>query len=265
MKKQLLSFLFLLLITTGAVAAPTADPSTISAALAAKDYALAASLLEEYLTGKPSREVHQWIGDLLYADFMSAPEQNEQTFLQVTARRASQYRKSTLDARISLASRLNRKVYYKLVFEHYSTAEKVSHSTARKICDMKFHREGDRHGALAYADKMKLNHSILVYLQHSTGDFSREEMLLLYQAITRIIGNPTAVITHTQAMEWSSKTLVNLFTSGVITEDQFVTALKALQKRVYLNLGKDRKRWEPVIASIRFGIEHADKIAALGE
>lgn len=262
MKVKILAVLCTLAAAVTLSAATTAE---VADAIARKDYQQTSVLLVEYLKGKPGSVVHQWLGDLLYADFMGAENQNEQTFLQVTEKRSTQYKRDLFDARRTLAIRLDRKVYYNLVFRIYNGADYVSASTAGKLADMKFHHEGDRHGAIAYAAEKGLDYKILAYVQYNTGDFTRQEMFLVYNAICRAVANPSANITAAQALEWSGKTLINLYTAGVISKDQFVTALKALQKRVYLNLGRDRKRWEPVIASIRFGIVHADKLEQLGE
>ena len=262
MKMKILAVLCTLAV---AVTLSAATPAEIADAIAAKDHKLAVSLLEQYLAGKPGPVVHKWLGDLLYADFMASEVQDEQAFMRITHKRAAQYRYALLPARITLATRLNVADYYRLVFDYYNSKGSLKKVNAEKICDMKFHAEGDIHGAVAYAITQKLDTRLLVYLSYYTGEFSPGEMLAAYDAICRLATSPGVTPKAGQVMEWSSVTLVNLYTTGTITRDQFVSALKLLRKRVYLNLGKDRKAWEPVIASIQFGIEHADKLEQLGK
>ncbi len=94
---------------------------------------------------------------------------------------------------------------------------------------------------------------------------TEDDSALLFKAINNVLDDPNQVVDFGFAKNAADKSLLNLYTTGKINKEQFVSTLKKLYQRTYMGLSSDREKWEPVIASIKSLIVNADKINDFAE
>lgn len=124
----------------------------------------------------------------------------------------------------------------------------------------------DPAGAFKYALECEAWKQVVSSLQGAAGKkFTADDSALLFKAINLVIDDPAQIIDLNFAKTTADNSLLNLYTTGKISKDQFVSSLKKLYQRTYMNLSVDREKWEPVIASIKSAIVNADKINDFGE
>ena len=122
---------------------------------------------------------------------------------------------------------------------------------------------GDVKTAFAVAEQHQLYKSMWSLLTWNSG-ITANDSAKLYEVINIIVDDPDSDLDRWFVTNVVDKTLIRLFTASKISKEQYVSTLKKLYRRCYLNLAADRASWEPVISSIKFGIVNAEKIDALG-
>lgn len=122
---------------------------------------------------------------------------------------------------------------------------------------------GDVKTAYAVAEQHQLYKSMWSLLTWNSG-VTANDSAKLYEVINIIVDDPDSKLDLWFVQNVVDKTLIRLFTASKISKDQYVSTLKKLYRRCYLNLAADRAAWEPVISSIKFGIVNAEKIDAIG-
>lgn len=127
-------------------------------------------------------------------------------------------------------------------------------------------KQRDLVAAFNYAVECNAWKQIAQCLQAANGKkLSADDSGLLYKAINNVLDDPAQTVELGFAKNTADKSLLNLYTTGKIDKEQFISTLKKLYQRTYMGLSSDREKWEPVIASIKSLIVNADKINDFGE
>ena len=140
-----------------------------------------------------------------------------------------------------------------------STNKGIANSVSRAYSAL-----GDQKSAFSHAEAHGLHRQMFGLLNTYSG-ITANDNEKIFNVINIILDDPKANVDLGFADTVANKTLINLFVTGKIKKEQFVGTLKKLYRRSYLNLAKDRGRWEPVVSAVKFGIVNADKIASIGE
>lgn len=148
----------------------------------------------------------------------------------------------------------------------YREAGKTDTALYNLVYNMIRGRQRDLVAAFNYAVECNAWKHIAQCLQAANGKkLSADDSGLLYKAINNVLDDPAQTVDVNFARTTADKSLLNLYTTGKIDKEQFVSTLKKLYQRTYMGLSSDRDKWEPVIASIKSLIVNADKINDFGE
>ena len=148
----------------------------------------------------------------------------------------------------------------------YREAGKTDTALYNLVYSMIRGRQRDLVAAFNYAVECNAWKHIAGCLQAANGKkLSADDSGLLYKAINNVLDDPSQTVDLGFAKTTADRSLLNLYTTGKIDKDQFVSTLKKLYQRTYMGLSSDREKWEPVIASIKSLIVNADKINDFGE
>lgn len=148
----------------------------------------------------------------------------------------------------------------------YREAGKTDTALYILVYNMIRSRQLDLVAAFNYAVECNAWKHIAGCLQAANGKkLSADDSGLLYKAINNVLDDPAQIVDLGFAKTTADRSLLNLYTTGKIDKDQFVSTLKKLYQRTYMGLSSDRDKWEPVIASIKSLIVNADKINDFGE
>lgn len=148
----------------------------------------------------------------------------------------------------------------------YREAGKTDTALYILVYNMIRSRQLDLVAAFNYAVECNAWKHIAGCLQAANGKkLSADDSGLLYKAINNVLDDPSQTVDLGFAKTTADRSLLNLYTTGKIDKDQFVSTLKKLYQRTYMGLSSDRDKWEPVIASIKSMIVNADKINDFGE
>ena len=148
----------------------------------------------------------------------------------------------------------------------YREAGKTDTALYNLVYNMIRSRQLDLVAAFNYAVECNAWKHIAGCLQAANGKkLSADDSGLLYKAINNVLDDPSQTVDLGFAKTTADRSLLNLYTTGKIDKEQFVSTLKKLYQRTYMGLSSDREKWEPVIASIKSLIVNADKINDFGE
>ncbi len=148
----------------------------------------------------------------------------------------------------------------------YKAAGKSDSTIFTLVYSMIRNRQRDIAAAFHYAVECNSWKHIVSSLQApGVRKLTDDDSGLLFKAINTVLDDPNQVIDLGFAKNASDKSLLNLYTTGKISKEQFVSTLKKLYQRTYMGLSSDREKWEPVIASIKSLIVNADKINDFAE
>lgn len=148
----------------------------------------------------------------------------------------------------------------------YKEAGKSDTALYNLVYNMIRSKQRDLVAAFNYAVECNAWEHIANCLQAANGKkLSADDSGLLYKAINNVLDDPAQTVDLWFAKATADRSLLNLYTTGKIDKEQFVSTLKKLYQRTYMGLSSDREKWEPVIASIKSLIVNADKINDFGE